>query len=353
MDIALLARLIAAFFWFITVSMVVMNMTRGGQGQDVKGGRLVIGMIVLSIVLTVLAVGVVFVQPSYRGVVTSPFYGGGYRPEPLKPGLHWAFPFAETVSLYNISRRTYTMSSTKGDGAKTGDDSVPALTKDRQLVKIDASVLYSLDPDQVININILWQSRFEDSVVRPISRSAILDAVSQYNADELVSSKRFEMEKRITETISRKFGGQSLILSEFVLRDITFSPEYSAAIEQKQVAEQQALQAKLVVEQKRQEAEQARQVAQGVADARLIQAEAEAKSLSLIAELVQANPSLLSYQYISKLAPNVQVMMVPSDAPFILPQWQSTQAVPVITQVVPPVTQAPQATQTPQATPTP
>ena len=83
-------------------------------------------------------------------------------------------------------------------------------------------------------------------------------------------------------------------------------------------------------EQKKQEAEQARQVAQGQADAaviaaegqaeaRLIQAEAEAKALELIAAAIRENPDLLTYLYIEKLSPNVEVMFLPSDAPFIFP----------------------------------
>ena len=107
--------------------------------------------------------------------------------------------------------------------------------------------------------------------------------------------------------------------------------------------EQQAQQAKFVVEQKKQEAEQARQTAQGAADAaviaakgaaeaRVVQAEAEAKSLQLIADVLKDNPSLLQYQYITNLAPNVQVMLVPSDAPFILPQLQVPSASPALPQ---------------------
>jgi regulator of protease activity HflC (stomatin/prohibitin superfamily) len=91
-----------------------------------------------------------------------------------------------------------------------------------------------------------------------------------------------------------------------------------------------AQQAAFVVEQKKQEAEQARQVAQGLADAavikakgeaeaRIIQAEAEAKANELIAASLAGHPELLTYLYISKLAPNIQVMFLPSNAPFIFP----------------------------------
>jgi regulator of protease activity HflC (stomatin/prohibitin superfamily) len=86
----------------------------------------------------------------------------------------------------------------------------------------------------------------------------------------------------------------------------------------------------LTVEQRRQEAEQARQVAQGQADAqviaaegrakaRLIEAEAEAKALALIADALRNNPDLLTFEYIDKLAPGVQVMLVPSNSPYLLP----------------------------------
>ncbi len=144
------------------------------------------------------------------------------------------------------------------------------------------------------------------------------------------SSKRDELVKRINETMQVKLEENGLVLVDFVLRNITFSPEYSASVEQKQIAEQQAQQAKLVVEQKKQEAEQARQVAegradaavieaQGRADARVIEAQAEAEALDLVARVLRENPSLLNYQYITKLSPTIQTLLLPSNAPFILP----------------------------------
>jgi regulator of protease activity HflC (stomatin/prohibitin superfamily) len=127
-----------------------------------------------------------------------------------------------------------------------------------------------------------------------------------------------------------KFEENGLTLVDFIVRNITFSPEYSASVEQKQIAEQQALQAGLVVEQRRQEAFQAIEQAkgqaesvkiraQGDADGRLILANAEAKALELIAAALAGNKDLLTYQYILKLAPGIQVMLVPNNAPFLLP----------------------------------
>jgi regulator of protease activity HflC (stomatin/prohibitin superfamily) len=182
----------------------------------------------------------------------------------------------------------------------------------------------------VVDVHIAWQNRYNDDLVRAQSRGIIRDVVSQYRVDEVVSTKRLEMTGKINEAMSAKLTANGLTLVDFVLRNITFSPEYAASVEQKQIAEQQSQQAKFVVESKKQEAEQARQVAQGQADAaviaakgdaqaRLIQAEAEKQALLLINAALQNNPDLLSYQYISKLAPNIQAMLLPSNSPFIIP----------------------------------
>jgi regulator of protease activity HflC (stomatin/prohibitin superfamily) len=270
----------------------------------------------------------VFINPEERGVVISALDSKGYRTDALTPGLRWVVPFAERVERYKISRQTYTMSVATQEGQVTGDDSIRARTKDGQEVFIDASIIYAIDTSKVIQLHIEWQNRYEDQVVRPTARNAIRDAVSQYGVEEIVSTKRAEMERLITEAIAAKMSQNDLVLVDFLLRDIHFSDEYAAAVEQKQIAEQQAQQAKLVVEQRKQEAEQARQVAQGQADAaviaskgaaeaRLIQAEAEAKANQLLA--ASLSPELVQYQYILKLSPGVQTIFVPSGNQFILP----------------------------------
>ena len=193
---------------------------------------------------------------------------------------------------------------------------------------IDASVIYEIDPLKVVQVHIQWQNRYSDDLVRPLARGIIRDVISQYNVEQVVTSKRVEMTQAMTDALKTQFDANGLILVDFILRNVTFTPEYAASVEQKQIAEQQAQQAAYVVQQKQQEAEQARQVAkgqadaavimaQGNADARIIQAKAEAEALQLIAAALAGNPDLLTYQYITKLSPNVQVMYLPSNSPFV------------------------------------
>jgi len=328
MNIASLLQGLAGFAWIAVVGVLVLIFTRVSRNQSAKGlNSLAIGLVVVAILMTAVGAGLVFVEPDQRGVVIT-IGKGGILPEALEPGIHWIIPFVQRVELYSIARATYTMASTSGEGQVAGDDSIEARTKDGQQVYIDASVIYAVNPLQLVNLHITWKHTYEDNVVRPVSRAAIRDAVSQFGVEEIVSTKRAELEKMISDSIETGLSNNNLQMVDFLLRNIRFSDEYAAAVEQKQIAEQQAQQAKFVVESKKQEAEQARQVAQGQADAaviaakgaaeaRIINAQAEAKANQLLAESL--TPELVQYQYILKLAPGVQTIFIPSGNQFILP----------------------------------
>ena len=330
MNIASMLKGLTGFLWVIWVAALMFVVYRSVRKNPLKKGRsLVITVLVVALVFTTVSSGLVFTNPEERGVVISAVRPEGYRTEALQPGLSWIIPFAENVVFYPISQQTYTMSIAPSEGAIQGDDSITARTLDGQEIYVDASVIYSVNPAKVVQVHIQWQDRYEE-LVRAQARGIIRDAVSQYQVTEVVSTKRIEMVQKITDAMRTKLESNGLILNDFVLRNITFSTEYSASIEQKQIAQQQAEQAELVVEQKKQEAEQARQVAQGSADAaviraqgeadaRIIEAESEARALDMIANVLKNNPNLLNYQYITKLSDNISVMLVPSDSPFILP----------------------------------
>lgn len=331
MNIATLAQGLATLAWLATAAILILVVVRASRNHPIRSGATVtIVAAVIAVVLTTVSSGLVFINPDERGVVISAVAPKGYREEALQPGLRWVIPFAENVVRYPISRQTYTMSIASSEGSIQGDDSITARTADGQEIYVDASVIYSIDPTQVTQVHILWRDTYTNNLVRPLARGVIRDVVSQYKVEEVVTTRRYEMAQTLNDQMKAKLAENGLILYDFVLRNITFSPEYAASVEQKQIAEQQAQQAKLVVEQKKQEAEQARQAAQGQADAavinakgaaeaRLIQAEAEAKALDLIASALKDKPELLTYQYITKISPNISVMLLPSNSPFIFP----------------------------------
>jgi len=353
MNITVVVSAVAGISWLLVVGMLVLVVLRASRQQSIKGFTTgLILAIIVALLLNTVSAGLVFIEPQERGVVTSAIHPKGYREEALQPGLRWIVPFAESVEYYQISKQTYTMSVAPAEGQVIGDDSISARTSDGQEVVIDASVIFAIDPAKVVDLHITWQSRFITDLVRPLSRGVIRDAVAQFQIDQVYSTKRDEMKEQMEDDMRATLEENGLLLFDFVLRNITFSPEYAASVEQKQIAEQLAQQAAFVVQQKEQEAEQARKTAQGQADAaviaaegdalsvviaakadaeaiviqatadaeaRLIQATAEQEALELIAAALAVNPDLLNYEYIQRLAPGIQVMLVPNDNPYLLP----------------------------------
>lgn len=331
MQITILVSALAAFSWLVVVGFLALAVLRARQGKKTRGAITgVIVAVIAGVLLSTVSAGLVFIQPQERGVVISAIAPDGYRKDIMQPGLRWVIPYAENVKTYSISKNTYTMSIAQLEGEIQGDDSIAARTADGQEVYIDASIIYSLNPAEVLNVHIVWQDRYVEGLVRPTVRGVIRDAVSQFRVNEVYSTKRDELKLQMEGEMRTAMENNGLILSDFVLRNITFTPEYAASIEQKQIAEQLAQQAEYIVEQRFQEAEQARQVAEGTKDAAIlaaegraesavIEAKAEAQALQLIAEVLAANPQLLNYRYIEKLAPGIQVMLVPNDNPYILP----------------------------------
>jgi regulator of protease activity HflC (stomatin/prohibitin superfamily) len=331
MNVTNLFQILAGVGWIAAIIVIILIVTSAARARPFRLGSTMIAFsVILALVFTALSAGAVYIRPEERGVVLSVVSPRGYREEALQPGLRWVIPFLESVQTFPVSRQTYTMSVVTNEGQVQGDDSIAARTFDGQEIFVDASVIYNVDPTKVVQVYILWQGRYTEELVRPLARGVIRDAVSQFGVQDVVSSKRFEMVKQMRDAMEKKLNENGLQMVDFVLRNITFSKEYASSVEQKQIAEQQAQQAKFVVETKKQEAEQARQVAQGQADAvvisaksaaqsRLIQADAEAKSLQMLAEVLKNNPEMLTYQYITKISPNVQVMFLPSNAPFVFP----------------------------------
>ncbi|TDI84920.1 MAG: prohibitin family protein [Chloroflexi bacterium] len=330
MNVGAVVSGIATIAWIVVIVVIGLSVMRATRGQSFRGAvGLIIGSIVVALIATVAGASIVFVQPTDRGVVISAL-DEGIRPEELQPGLNFVVPFLENVLHYPVSRQTYTMSISPQEGQIIGDDSVEARTSDGQIVRVDASVIFSLRPDTVVETHKKWQGRYVDNLIRPQVRGIIRDAVSQFGIEEVYSTQRFALSALIEGELNGTMVEGGLILHDFVLRNIAFSPEYAASVEQKQIAEQLAQQAVFVVDQRTQEAEQARATARGRADAavinaeglakaRVIEAQAEATALELLAAALALNPDLITFEYVQRLAPGIQVMLLPSDNPLLLP----------------------------------
>lgn len=304
------------------VALIVLS---SSQGRPIRNGiMLAVAGIVVGVLFSVISQGIIIVQPTEVAVVVNTL-NGNLDPVARRGGTHLIVPVVQQPFIYPVVQQTVTMAGTI---SSADEGAVVARTSDGQEVQLAVTVLYSVDPDNVNRLHLNWQNRYEDDFVTPQTRGIVRDAVSGFEAAEIYSGGREALSQAATSRLRTRLAQDGLLLSDLIIRDITFSEQYAEAIEQAQVAAQEAERARLVVQQRQQEAAQARAVAQGLADAEvtraqgeaqaiILRAQAEAEALALVSEVLAANPSLIQYQYVQRLADNIQIALVPSASPFL------------------------------------
>jgi prohibitin 2 len=110
--------------------------------------------------------------------------------------------------------------------------------------------------------------------------------VAQYNAAELLT-KREAVSKQVRELLTKRSGDFHILLDDVAIVDLYFSREYTAAVEAKQVAQQDSERAKYIVERALQEKKSI-----------VIRAEGEARSAQLIGNAIKKNPAFLQLRKI-------------------------------------------------------
>ncbi len=117
MNVAVVLSALATLAWVAALGTIGLAVARAARGQRLKGATgIVIGAIILALALTTVSAGLVFIQPTERGVVITAL-GEGVRPVALEPGLRFVVPFLENVIMYPITRQAYTMSIAPEEGA--------------------------------------------------------------------------------------------------------------------------------------------------------------------------------------------------------------------------------------------
>jgi regulator of protease activity HflC (stomatin/prohibitin superfamily) len=317
MAVSTFSSVVATLFWVAAIVYVVWTVSQRARGKKAQISiTIVIALVIGALLTSTLAAGVVIIDAREVGVVFNDFRG--LRANPIYPGFNIITPFVDHVYRYSTVQQSYTMSIANEEGAVAGDDSLWSRTIDGQRVSIDATVFFELNPQKANYVHQKWQERYVNDLVRPTVRGVTRARIANYTVEEVYSLQREELRAGIEEDLRIRFDNEGLLVKNFVIRDVNFTNEYAASIEQKQIAQQEAERMKFVVDRERQEAERKRVEAEGIKDAAIVRARGEAESLRLISQALAENPSLLTYRYIEKLAPNISVMLVPSNAPFIL-----------------------------------
>jgi regulator of protease activity HflC (stomatin/prohibitin superfamily) len=279
-----------------------------------KAGARSIGIVLLIVfVLIVVFSSYTIISPGHRGVVVML---GRVEQAVLGEGFHLVVP-PVARQVIEVDVRT-----------KKLEVQTESASSDLQALQIDGVLNYHLDPNAV---NLLYQEvglDYENIIIVPAMQEAIKAATAQYRIENILV-QRAVIKDLIQDTLAERLVRNHIIVTQFSLADVQFSEEFNRAIEQKQVAEQAALQKQYELQsaQKDVEISLARAegdrkaaiiAAQGRAEARLVEAEAEAQALGLIAGQLQGNPDLIRYEWATRLSPGVTTVLLPSDQDLIL-----------------------------------
>lgn len=191
----------------------------------------IIGVIVLFLIIT-LCSSFKTVPTGYVGVKTQ---FGKVQGDMLNEGINFKVPYIEKIVL--IDCRTKKVEVNNG-----------AASKDLQDVNLKIVVNYSVNKDYA---NKLYQSvgvDYEAVVVSPAILESIKSVAAKYTAEELIT-KRQEVSGLMFETLSVRLKDRGFTIVDLSITDLNFSDAYNQAIEQKQVAQQNAQKAQYELEQ--------------------------------------------------------------------------------------------------------
>jgi prohibitin 2 len=264
------------------------------------GGRR-LGILVWVVLLLLLFLGTLFnplvtVGAGQRAVLFS--LRGGTLSRQLGEGTHFIVPFVQRPVFYDVRTQTYTMSSTSWEGDRKGDDSLSARTSDGQEVKVDVSIRFHPDAANIYRLHQRIGPDYVRKIIRPEIRSQTRVAIAEFPVDDVYARKREEVERRIGDRLKASLSKNDIIVDEVLLRDLHFSDTFAAAIEQKQIAQQNAQRMQYVLLKASLEKQQ-----------KILEAQGDARAIQLKGRAIAQSARIVQYEYARKLAPNVSTII--------------------------------------------
>jgi regulator of protease activity HflC (stomatin/prohibitin superfamily) len=198
--------------FIIGIGMAVLNASQGKRaGSGVALGA--IGLIA-GLLFSVISQGILIVQPNQIAVVFNTLSGN--LEQPRRAGTHIIIPVIQQATIYPLEQMQYTMSGREAEGALPGDDAVRARTTDGQEVRMDVTVIFGLDPDQVNLVHQRWQNRYITDFIRPTARGIVRDVVSQFTAAGIYGQDRGRMENDIQAAMETRMAEEGLLLNDLL-----------------------------------------------------------------------------------------------------------------------------------------
>jgi len=184
-------------------------------------------------------------------------------------------------------------------------------SKEGLTIRSESSILYRIKPNSVPQILKETGMQFEEMLILPVFRSAASDVCSKYDAKNMHSAKRAEIEEEIKKRMVEVCEPKGFIIEAVLLKSITLPAGLSKSIEAKLEAEQDALRMQFVLDRQKQEAQRQIIDAEGAKEIARIQAEGK-KNATIIDSEARARGNEIEAAGIKKANDLISVSLTPN-----------------------------------------